>query len=369
MADTFEMLRQVKEQGKKVVGAYCTFAPQELVLAADALSFSLCATKEEPIAEAEKTLPRNFCPLIKSSYGFAVTDKCPFFLYADVVIGETTCDGKKKMFELMSDFKKVHVMKLPSSYTDPNSYDVWQKEVIRLKEYLEEQLGAKITEDKIKAAIETLNTERELLKELAGLMKHDPVPMSGQDMLKLLWGRNFVFDRDEFAKQLRLIIKDMKETIESNSGSVPKGAKRVIVTGVPTGVGSEKVISIIEECGAVVVYLDNCSGMKSYERLVDTEKPVYEALAEKYLNIPCSCMSPNPTRMERMAKLVDEYRADGVVDITWTGCHTYNVESRILKSYLKNNKDVPFLQIETDYSQGDREQIKARVQAFLEMMM
>lgn len=368
MADTFEMLRQVKENGKKVVGAYCTFAPQELILAADALSFSLCATKEEPIAEGEKTLPRNFCPLIKSSYGFAVTDKCPFFLYADIVIGETTCDGKKKMFELMSNFKDVYVMRLPSSYTDENSYSVWLKEVVRLKEYLEKQLGVEITEEKIKEAIEILNTERELLKELAGLMKHDPVPMSGQDMLKLLWGRNFVFDRVEFANQLRLIINDMKETVESNQGPIPKGAKRIIVTGVPTGVGSEKVIKIIEECGAVVVYLDNCSGMKSYERLVATDKPVMEAIAEKYLNIPCSCMSPNPTRMERMVTLIDEYQADGVVDITWTGCHTYNVESRVLKSFLKSNKDVPFLQIETDYSHGDSEQIKARVQAFLEMM-
>jgi len=102
---------------------------------------------------------------------------------------------------------------------------------------------------------------------------------------------------------------------------------------------------------------------------VETDKPALEAIAEKYLNIPCSCMSPNPTRMQRMVELIDEYSADGVVDITWIGCHTYNVESRVLKSFLKANKDVPFLQIETDYSQGDSEQIKSRVQAFLEMML
>jgi benzoyl-CoA reductase/2-hydroxyglutaryl-CoA dehydratase subunit BcrC/BadD/HgdB len=369
MADTFEMLKQLKEQGRKIVGAYCNFAPQELVYAAGALGFSLCATKEEPIADGEKTLPRNLCPLIKSSYGFAVTDKCPFFLHADIVIGETTCDGKKKMFELMSNFKQVYVMQLPSSYTENDSLSAWLKEVIRLKAYLEKELDVDITEDKLNKAIAIFNAERTKLKELAGLLKNDPVPISGQELLKLLWGRNFVVDRQELIEQLELIVNDLKDTVVAGRGAFPKGTKRIIVTGVPTGIGSEKVIKIIEDCGAAVVYLDNCSGMKSYEQLVATDKPALEAIAEMYLNIPCSCMSPNPTRMSRLAALIDDYSADGVVDITWTGCHTYNIESRVLKSFLQANKNVPFLQIETDYSQGDTEQIRSRVQAFLEMML
>ena len=97
--------RSVRDQGKKFVGFYCVFAPQELIVAADAVPVTLCATKEEPIADGEKYLPRNFCPLIKSSYGFAITEKCAFFNNSEFIIGETTCDGKKKMFELMETFK------------------------------------------------------------------------------------------------------------------------------------------------------------------------------------------------------------------------------------------------------------------------
>ena len=92
-------LKQLKDQGHKVVGYYCVYAPQELAVAAGAVPVALCATKEEPIADGEKHLPRNFCPLIKSSYGFAVTDKCPFFLHSDLIVGETTCDGKKNKDE------------------------------------------------------------------------------------------------------------------------------------------------------------------------------------------------------------------------------------------------------------------------------
>jgi len=368
MADPVTLLKQAKEAGKKVVGFYCVFAPQELILAADALGFSLCATKEEPIADGEKSLPRNFCPLIKSSYGFAVTDKCPYFLYSDLIVGETTCDGKKKMFELMADFKPVHVMKLPHSYLDENDKGYWLSEVEKLKTVLETTLDAKITDEGLVQAIRVLNEERLLMQELAGLMKADPVPVSGQDLLKLMWGRNFVFDRVQFAEQMKEMISDVKETVASGTGAFPKGAKRVIVTGVPTGVGAEKVIRIIEECGAAVVYIENCAGMKQFVTLVDETKPPMEAIAEKYLNTPCSCMSPNPRRMEYLGQLVEDYQADGIVDIVWQGCHTYNVESRILKDYLQKHNNTQFLHIETDYSQGDSEQIKTRVQAFLEMM-
>jgi len=108
--------------------------------------------------------------------------------------------------------------------------------------------------------------------------------------------------------------------------------------------------------------------MKQYVTLVDENKPPLEAVAEKYLNTHCSCMSPNTKRLELVAEICRDYKVDGVVDIVWQGCHTYNVESRILRDYLKKTNELPFLHIETDYSQGDAEQIKTRVQAFLEMM-
>lgn len=361
-------LKNLKDAGVAVVGTYCVYAPQEVILAAGAVPVSLCATKEEPIADGEKVLPRNFCPLIKSSYGFAVTDKCPFFYFSDVVIGETTCDGKKKMFELMSKFKPVHVMNLPAGYASGQDKAYWLSSVETLKDYLEQKLGRTISDDHLRAAICTLNEERAVMQQLADCMKLDPVPMMGQDLLKVLWARNFVFDRQDLLKRVRQLIGELQEAGQKQQGPFPQGAKRIVVTGVPTGIGSEKVIKIIEDAGAAVVYLDNCSGMKQFVTLVDETKPPLEAIAEKYLLTPCSCMSPNPIRLERMDQIVRDFRADGVVDIIWQGCHTYNVESRVLKEHVQTKLDKPFLQIETDYSQGDVEQIRTRVQAFLEIM-
>lgn len=360
-------IKSVRDQGKKFVGFYCVFAPQELIVAADAVPVTLCATKEEPIADGEKYLPRNFCPLIKSSYGFAITEKCAFFNNSEFIIGETTCDGKKKMFELMETFKPIVVLEVPQSAKGGTQKAYWRSEVARCKAEIEKRLGVTITDEKMKAAITELNEQRALMRELAHLNTAIPAPLSGLDMLKVMWARNFTFDRAAFNQQLRDLIAELKAMKARGEGAMPKTAKRIIVTGVPTGVGAEKVLKIIEESGAAVVYIENCSGMKQYLHDVATAGSPLDAIADKYLETPCSCMSPNTGRLDLLAKLSQEYHADGVVDITWVGCHTYNVESRVLKEYLAKHGNVPLLQIETDYSQGDAGQIRTRIEAFLEM--
>ena len=361
-------IKSVRDQGKKFVGFYCVFAPQELVVAAGAVPVTLCATKEEPIADGEKYLPRNFCPLIKSSYGFAITEKCAFFNNAEFIIGETTCDGKKKMFELMESFKPLVVLEVPQSAKGETQKQYWRSEVARCKKEIEHRLGVKISDAQMKKAIRELNEQRALMRELASMNTAVPAPLSGMDMLKVMWARNFTFDRAVFNQQVKDLIAELKEMRQKSIGAGAKDAKRIIVTGVPTGVGAEKVIKIIEESGAQVVYIENCSGMKQYLHDVATTESPLDAIADKYLATPCSCMSPNTGRLELLVELSKEYRADGIVDITWTGCHTYNVESRVLKEYLRKHGGAPLMQVETDYSQGDVGQVRTRVEAFLEMI-
>jgi len=361
-------IKSMKDQGKKFVGFYCVFAPQELIVAAGAVPVTLCATKEEPIADGEKHLPRNFCPLIKSSYGFAITEKCAFFNNSEFIIGETTCDGKKKMFELMESFKPMVVLEVPQSAKGETQKQFWRSEVARCRDEVEKRLGVTITDAQMKGAISELNAQRALMRELASLNTANPALLSGLDMLKVTWARNFTFDRATFNANVKELIAELKAMKAKGEGAFPKTAKRIIVTGVPTGIGAEKVLKVIEESGAAVVYIENCSGMKQYLDDVATSGSPLDAIADKYLSTPCSCMSPNTGRLELLANLAKEYHADGIIDITWVGCHTYNVESRVLREYLAKHGGVPLLQIETDYSQGDLGQIRTRVEAFLEMI-
>ena len=363
----FISAKEFKDKNRPMIGTFCTFMPQEISLAMGAATVSLCATSDETIGDAEKDLPRNLCPLIKSSYGFGKTDKCPFFYFSDMVVGETTCDGKKKMFELMGEYKPVHIMQLPNNPTTEDAMTLWKNEIIRYKEVLENHFGTEIKEDEIKKAINLKNRERQVLKSFYGLGKLDPPAITGMDILKVLYGSTFKFDREDIIKEVSDLTAKIMESYED--GNVLEKKPRILITGCPTGGVTEKVVKAIEENGGIVVFYENCMGAKAIEDLVDEENPdVYESLAEKYLKIGCSCMSPNDKRFELLDRVIDEYKVDAVVDVILQACHTYAIETMNVKRFVNDNKKIPYISVETDYSTSDIGQLNTRMAAFIEMI-
>ncbi|WIF58348.1 double-cubane-cluster-containing anaerobic reductase [Atlantibacter hermannii] len=362
----FVTVMDLKEQGIPLVGTYCTFMPQEIPMAAGAVVVSLCSTSDETIEEAEKDLPRNLCPLIKSSYGFGKTDKCPYFYFSDLVVGETTCDGKKKMYEYMADFKPVHVMQLPNSTADAASRALWKAEIHRLKEAVEQQFGVPVTEQALREAIVLKNQERRATANFYRVGQLNPPALSGMDILKVVYGATFRFDK----KALINGLNDMAERARQDwqDGKRLEARPRILITGCPIGGAAEKVVRAIEENGGWVVGFENCTGAKATERCVEETGDVYDALTDKYLAIGCSCISPNDQRLKLLSEMVEEYQADGVVDVILQACHTYAVESLAIKRHVRDNHNIPYIAIETDYSTSDLGQLSTRVAAFIEML-
>ena len=251
---SFLVMKEVKDKGIPVVGAYCTYFPQEIAMAMGAVTVGLCSTSDETIPIAEKDLPKNLCPMVKASYGFAVSDKCPFFYFSDVVVGETTCDGKKKMYELMKEFKNVYIMELPNSQRE-DSLELWTKEIIRFKEYLEKTFNVEITEEKVRHAVHVSNQGRIALKKFYEVMKNDPAPMNGSQLFGVLYGSQFKFDKEKMPAEIdALREKLMKEYEEKEK---PERKKRILLTGCPSSGAPMKVVKAIEEHGGNVVVYEN----------------------------------------------------------------------------------------------------------------
>lgn len=364
----FLKVKELKDAGKNVVGTYCTYTPKEIIYAAGAYPVSLCASSEETIPDAERHLPKNLCPLIKASYGFALTDKCPYMYFSDLVIGETTCDGKKKMYELLGEIKDTYVMNLPNSQNNSYSFEFWKSEIKAFIKKLEEKFNVIITEEKLKEGIKLCNEERRVLKELYSLGKLVPPPISGYDTYKILDGANFTFDKNEQNEKIREMIAELKKIHEEGKSKIPASAPRILITGCPMGGVIDKIVKPLEELGAVVVAYENCSGMKNLEELVREDIDPIDALAEKYLNIPCSVMTPNKGREELLKEVIDEYKVDGVVEVVLQACHTYNIESHNIKKLVMKEKEIPYIALETDYSTSDSGQVKIRMEAFLELL-
>lgn len=364
--NSFLAVKEAKEKGIPVVGSYCTYFPKELPMAIGAAAVSLCSMSGETIEVAEQDLPKNLCPLIKASYGFAKTDKCPYFYFSDLIVGETTCDGKKKMYELMSQFKDVYVMQLPQSQ-DERGRKFWRESCLELKRKLEEKFGTVITDEAVRQAVHTENGVRRALQRFYGVMKHDPAPITGLELFRVLYGSTFKLDRSGLADELNALTDKIKA--EYAAGKRLDKKPRILITGCPMGGATEKVIEAIENNGGVVVTYENCSGAKAIEREVkeDTDD-IYGAIADRYLGIGCSVMTPNNNRFKLLDEMIDEYKVDGVVEMVLQACHTYSVESKSVRRFVTHDKEIPYIYIETDYSKTDVGQLNTRLAAFVEML-
>jgi benzoyl-CoA reductase/2-hydroxyglutaryl-CoA dehydratase subunit BcrC/BadD/HgdB len=360
-------IEQAKTEGRSIIGFYCLYSPTEIAVAAGAVPLPLCGTRNDPIAAAEEVLPRNLCPLIKSSYGFAVSDTCAFFRASDIIIGDTTCDGKKKMFELLSRHKTTHVLQLPQNQDTEMSLSPWRVELERFKNLIEQETGKTIDDESLRAAIRLMNRERRARKALMDVNKANPILLRGSQLLEILFKIGFLVDKEKGISFMEAV------TAEAISGRFRQkisghgSGKRLLLTGVPVGLGSDKVIKIVEQCGAEVVAFENCSGYKQ-AFVVDEEKAPMQSLAEQYLATPCSVMSPNTGRFDLLKEMIRDFQADGVIDLTWQACHTYNVEAYQVDEMVQETFGLPTLHLETDYSESDTEQLRVRIEAYLEML-
>ncbi len=363
---SFLIVKECKDRHIPVIGAYCSYFPRELATAMGAVPIGLCSSSEETVKIAETVLPKNVCPLIKSSYGFAVSDRCPYFHFSDLVVGETTCDGKKKMYEMMAEFKDVFIMELPNIQSE-KWLKLWLEEIIRLKDFLEEKFQLVITDEDVRQAIHQENRQREALKRLYEVMRLDPVPVMGMDLLNVLYGSKYRLDKEQAAEELNCLRERILEDYHAN----PKKEKkpRILVTGCPIGGDTQKVVRAIEDNGGVVVAFENCTGAKVLDKLVDEEDPdIYGAIARKYFYIGCAIMTPNDNRIELLGRMIDEFRVDGVVEMILSGCHSVHMESISVRNFVGEEKHIPYIDVVTDYSPGDVGQLNTRMSAFIEML-
>jgi len=359
-------LQAKREEGKKIAGVYCGYAPAELIRAMGIVPATLCAFSNATIEAAETVLPANLCPLIKSSFGFIITDTCPFYGISDAVIGETTCDGKKKMFELITDRKPTYIMDLPQLPDEKEALANWTVMIRKLQTFLETTFKVRATDEQIEAAIKDTNRKNVMVRKVMDFAALTPPVVNWQEMFDLTTLCQGSTGK-EAAPVLSEALRILEERRAAGYAYGPGGAPRVMVTGCPVGGDAQKVFKIIEEAGGVVVALDACSGFKPFMMDIeeDTKDPV-RALAERYLKIPCSCMTPNTRRLTEMTRIIDKFRPDAVIDVVLQACHSYNIESHKVGEHVQKNHGLPFLKIVTDFSQSDVGQIRTRVEALLE---
>ena len=367
----FLKVKELKDKGENICGAFCQYTPSEIIYAAGLYQVALCGRSPDPIKTAETRLPANLCPLIKASYGHALEESCPYAYFSDVVVGETTCDGKKKMYELLGELKPMQVIHLPNVPDYERSLEMWTEEIRAFAKGLEEKFNVTITDDMLNESIEWCNKERIQAARIYELGKYDPPAITGTKMNDIMEGEQYMFDREEKYNKINEILDQCEKNW--HDGIYPyepdPNRPRLIVSGGGYGGVSAKTINVMEELGGAIVCYEGCCGISSRRRLVDEDRSrdPYVRIAEKYIEVPCAVVSPNYRRMDQVRETIKEWHADGYVSITLHSCNPFAIETENIRRVCEE-MDIPLLHIETDFYPGDAGQIRTRIEAFLEMI-
>lgn len=358
-----------QKKGGKVFGTFCVYVPDEIVFAAGGIATGLCGGSQFWVPGGEKVLPTNTCPLIKASVGARLDRTCPFFRIADIYVGETTCDGKKKAWEILAEDVPVYVMDLPQMKR-AKDVQAWAEEIAAFKDKVEEVTGNKVTAESLAESIRLINGKRKALERLYEIRKNDKLPISGRDVL-LISQIAFYDDPGRFTQMTNKLCDELEQRIADGVSVFPEETKRIMLTGTPMAIPNWKIHNIVETSGGAVVCEEMCTGTRYFEKQVDesgqTIDEEIQALANRYMNINCACFTPNTGRIDDILRLAKEYKVDGIIDINLKFCNLYDTEGYLVEKAM-NEAGIPVLGIETDYTDSDAQQLRTRISAFIEML-
>lgn len=363
-------LMDAKAEGRKIIGTFCVFVPEELILAVNGVCVGLCAGAELGFDAAEQYLPRNTCSLIKSAFGFKLAKVCPYIESTDLIVGENTCDGKKKAFESYKDIVgNLYVMDIPQMKS-PGGKELLKAEYKKFAEKLEQISGNKITPESLKKGIEIVNNKRKAIDRLSKLRYANPAPISGLDAL-LINQIYFYDDPIRFTNSVNALCDELEERIKNKTGVFTEKTARVIVSGCPMAVPNWKIPSIIETSNAVIVGEEMCTGERGTRNFTGNKgtsvDDQMEEILERYLKTDCAIFTPNTDRLDHIREMVKKYNAAGIIHYSLQFCQPYQNEAISIEKILEK-EGIPVLRLDTDYSQEDAGQLKTRIEAFIERL-
>ncbi len=350
-----------RNAGGKSIGSFCIYVPDEITMAAGVLNIPLCGGTGFTVDYADKVLPRDICPLVRSTFGMAISGTCPYKTLKDFVLGETTCDAKKKTWDLFD----IRSLEVPQKKKKADR-DLWISEVRDFTSQVEDLSGIKVTTGRLQEAIRKQNKKRDILNSIGEFRKLKEPPVSGLDSL-LISQVALNMDIDKFIASGETLLEELQERVQKGMSAYEQPGVRILMAGTPSPMGYAKVHAAAEMSGLRVVMDESCTGIRysrgNVDENLETVDEMIEAIADRYFDIDCACFSPNTERFENVSEIIDDYMVEGVIHNVLQYCHGFNVEAGKLSGML-SEKEIPSLKIVSDYSQEDTEQIKLRMEAF-----
>lgn len=360
-----------KDKGTKAIGTYCVMVPQELVYAAGAVPVKLCCGSYTAFNLGDDLSPRDACPLVKAVIGFQASEAMPIYDNCDLMVVPTTCDCKKKIIYMLEDYKNVLELHVPTSKTDDDSMEYYIRDLYILKSQLEDLTGEKITVRKLSAAIDLVAEVQYEISRFYHLKQCSPSLIKGTHAMAIM--NAYSYDRiDRWGNALRILNDELEMNLAYGKFVSKEKNPRILITGAPVIFPNIKVPMLIEEMGGIVVADETCMGERGLYDPVSVVDPsmdgMMRALANRYIK-PCTCptFANNEQRIYKIKQMIKDHKVEGVIYHVLRLCLVYDYEYTIFEEVL-GEMGIPIIRLESDYNEEDVEQLKIRIEAFIEMI-
>jgi benzoyl-CoA reductase subunit C len=347
-----------KTWNRPVLGWTCTYTPEEIIYAADALPVMVMGDLGTTML-ADAYLPSNSCSFARSCFNAVLRGD---YDYLDGYIESNSCDNRGKIFDMWTHQNRIrntYFINTPHTNTE-KAHQFFYGEVVKFKEWMEKTFGKSISNQALTRAIEVYNTNRRLLKEACDLRKENPPLLSGTEALEISLSST-VTPKEEHSRLLAQLLKE----IPSRS-NVPKTGVRLLVTG--SVMDNTELIRTIEAVGGTVVADDWCTGSRYFWNQVDTATEPLHAIARRYLDkIPSSFMYSHEARFKHVLEMARNFDAEAAIIFVLKFCDTHMFDAPLLRDALKA-AGLPVLYLEWEHSMSGIAGLKTRIEAFIEMV-
>ena len=372
LENTYVKLEDIQKlKNMKSIGTLCVMVPAELIYAAGAMPVRLCSGSYTAYSIGDDYIPRDACPLVKAVMGFGKIMAMPAFDNCSLLVAPVTCDCKKKLAGVIDSVKNAIPLHVPPLKKDDADTEVFLKELYRLIPILEKETGVQVTAKSLAAGINMVGNAQYEMSEFLKFRRLTPALMSGTQVLSVMNAYSYM-PVNLWAKQMHRLNEEMKLRLEQGRFVSRKNQPRILVTGSPIAFPNIKIPLLIEEMGGVFAADETCMGERGLYDPVSVIDPSFDgmmrALASRYTK-PCTCpvFVDNSQRIYRIKQMIKEHKIQGVIYHVLRGCLVYDYEYQLMEEAM-GKMDIPIIRVESDYNEEDVEQLRIRIEAFIELI-
>lgn len=361
----------IKSDERPRVGTFCMMVPQELVYAAGAVPVKLCSGNYTAFLIGDDIVPRDACPLVKAVMGFCKTGTLPIYNDCELMVMPVTCDCKKKMAGMLQEKKSTYTMHIPTTRELDEDFEQCVQEMYALIDALERATGQTITYQSLWESMQLIGCVQYEFFRFLQFKNEERAVIRGTHVMAMMNALSYL-PIDKWSAQLQKLNAELSERKTNGQYVTRANSPRIMITGSPVVFPNIKVPLLIEEMGGSLVADETCMGERfMYDPTVVVDRSfdgLLRSLANRYVRA-CTCptFSNNTQRVDRIRQMIGVHCVQGVVYHVLRGCLVYDFEYLKLEEVC-GELGVPIIRVESDYNEEDVEQLRIRIEAFIELI-